>query len=174
MSGLIHIYTGDGKGKTSAGIGLAVRCAGSGQKVLYTQFLKNDASSELKVLEQIEGIHVVHCEKSFGFTFSMTPQVQKEAEEYYSGHFRRVIQLAEEEQVRLLVLDELIAAYNRNMVDRKEVLEFLKNKPGELEIVMTGREPASELTELADYLSEIVKRKHPYDRGISARIGIEM
>lgn len=174
MSGLIHIYEGDGKGKTSAGVGLSVRCAGSGQKVLYTQFLKDDKSNELKVLEQIDGIHVVHCEKNFGFTFNMTPETKEKAKEFYTEHFRRVAKMAVEEGVKLLVLDELIATYNLNMVDQKEVLEFLKNKPEELEVVMTGRDPAGELVELADYVSRIVKVKHPFDQGVPARVGIEM
>ena len=174
MSGLIHIYEGDGKGKTSAGVGLSVRCAGSGQRVLYTQFLKDDKSSELKILEQIDGIHVVHCEENFGFTFAMTPETKVQAKKFYTEHFRRVAKLAAEEGSRLLVLDELMAAYNLNMVNQEEVVEFLKNKPEELEVVMTGRDPAKELVELADYVSRIVKIKHPFDRGIPARMGIEM
>ncbi|MBD4632405.1 cob(I)yrinic acid a,c-diamide adenosyltransferase, partial [Xanthomonas citri pv. citri] len=74
----------------------------------------------------------------------------------------------------LLVLDELIAAYNHGLVDREQVLAFLKEKPEDLEVVMTGRDPAPELLELADYVSEIQKRKHPFDRGMAARKGIEM
>lgn len=174
MSGLIHIYEGDGKGKTSAGVGLAVRCAGSGQRVLYTQFLKNDKSNELKVLEQIANIHVVHCQETFGFTFTMTPETRKRAEAFYAEHFRRVTKMAVEENCRLLVLDELIASYQLHMVSQQEVLDFLKNKPEELEVVMTGRDPAQELVELADYVSRIVKVKHPFDQGIPARFGIEM
>lgn len=174
MSGLIHIYEGDGKGKTSAGVGLSVRCAGSGQKVLYTQFLKSDDSSELKSLEQLENIHLVRCQESFGFTFTMDQETKDRAKAFFTEHFRRVARMAREEGCRLLVLDELIAAYNLNMVEQEEVLEFLKNKPQELEVVMTGRDPAEELVELADYVSRIVKIKHPFDKGIPARFGIEM
>ncbi len=174
MSGLIHIYEGDGKGKTSAGVGLSVRCAGSGQKVLYTQFLKDDKSSELKVLEQIEGIHVVRCEKTFGFIFTLTEEKKKEARDFYTRHFRKISKMAVEEGCRLLVMDEMIATYNLNMVERQEILDFLKNKPVELEVVMTGRDPAEELVELADYISCVTKVKHPFDKGVPARIGIEM
>ena len=174
MAGLIHIYEGDGKGKTSAGVGLAVRCAGSGQKVMYTQFLKDDKSSELKILENIEGIHVVHCEKDFGFIFQLTPEEKEEAKAHYTEHFRKVAKMAAEENCRLLVLDEMIASYNLNMVEKEEVLQFLKNKPEEMEIVMTGRQPAEELVELADYVSNVVKVKHPFDKGMPARVGIEM
>lgn len=174
MSGLIHIYEGDGKGKTSAGVGLAVRCAGSGQKVLYTQFLKDDASSELKVLEQIEGITLVRCTESFGFFFRMTPEEKERARQFYSEHFRKVAKLAAEGGYRLLVMDEMMAAYNLELVEQQEVLEFLAHKPEELEVVMTGRDPAPELVELADYISRIEKVKHPFDKGIPARLGIEM
>lgn len=173
MSGLIHIYEGDGKGKTSAGVGLAIRCAGSGQRVLYTQFLKTDTSSELNILEQIEYIDLVRCEESFGFVSCMTPEVKEKAKIFYREHFQKVIKKAVEGKCRLLVLDEMIASYNYEMVDKAEVLEFLKNKPEELEVVMTGRNPAEELVELADYVSRIQKIKHPFDRGIPSRVGIE-
>lgn len=173
MKGLIHIYEGDGKGKTSTGVGLSIRCAGSGQKVLYTQFLKDDSSSELKILEQVPGISVERCQEKFGFVFQMTPETKEKARQFYTEHFRHVTKLAKEGAYRLLILDEMIAAYNLNMVDQKEVLDFLKEKPEELEVVMTGRDPAGELVELADYVSRIVKIKHPFDRGIPARLGIE-
>lgn len=173
MHGLIHIYEGDGKGKTSAGVGLSIRCAGSGQKVIYTQFLKDDRSGELTILEQIPGIHLIHCEQSFGFSFQMTPEQKEQAKEFYTNHLHKVIALAKEENARLLVLDEIIAAYNLDMVNQKELVTFLKQKPKELEVVMTGREPAEELTAQADYISRIVKIRHPFDKGVPARLGIE-
>ena len=92
----------------------------------------------------------------------------------YHDFFRRVAQKAVEDGYRLLVLDELIDAYNLDMVDHKEVLDFLKNRPEELEIVLTGRKPREELLDLADYISHIQKIRHPYDQGIPARIGIEL
>ena len=174
MSGLIHIYEGDGKGKTSAGIGLSVRCAGNGDRVLYTQFLKGNDSSELRILEQIEEITVARCEKCFGFTFQMTAETRKQAEEYYTAHFRYVAEQAIAGEYRLVVLDELIDAYNRNMVERREVLDFLKHKPRELEVALTGRNPAEELIALADYISYVTKVRHPFDKGIPARRGIEL
>lgn len=173
MSGLIHIYTGDGKGKTSAVVGLAIRCAGSGQKALFTQFLKDGNSSELSILEQIEQIHVLRCEESFGFAFRMTSEEKEQAGKFYTEHFRRATRMAVEEHVRLLALDELIAACNLKLVDQSEVVKFLREKPEGLEVALTGRDPAEELVELADYVSQIVKVKHPYDKGIGARVGIE-
>lgn len=179
MTGLFHIYTGDGKGKTSAATGLAVRFAGSGGRVLYTQFLKRTDSGELNILKQLDQIDLMLCGKCFGFTFRMTEAVKKEAAQYYTEHFLRVT-----DQIRkncgtqsaygMLVLDELAAAYAAQVIDRTVVLSFLQNRPKELEIVVTGRGAAPELLELADYISEIQKKKHPYDKGISARKGIEL
>lgn len=173
MSGLVHLYEGDGKGKTSAGVGMAIRCAGRGQQVLYTQFLKDNSSGELSVLNRLELIHVMPCEQSFGFTFRMNEEIKAAAADFYSRHLQKVIDEAVTGTYRLLVLDEIIACYNLKMIDGEMLLTFLKNKPKQLEIVMTGREPAQELVELSDYVSRIVKIKHPFDRGISARAGIE-
>lgn len=174
MYGLIHIYEGDGKGKTSAGVGLSVRCAGSGQRVLYAQFLKTDTSSELEILEKIDGIDVEHCEKSFGFIFAMSEDKKTDARVFYNEYFDRIVKKVVEGDYRMVVFDEIVATYNFELVEKEKVLKFLKNKPEKLEVVMTGRDAKEELVELADYVSRIQKIKHPFDKGIRARIGIEM
>lgn len=174
MSGLIHIYCGDGKGKTTASIGLSVRAVGSGMKVIFTQFLKNNKSSELKVLKSLPNLEVVPCEKSFGFFKFMSDEEKKEAKEVYSNLLTTVIDKAIKENVDLLVLDEIMATYNHGLIDKKYFLNFLKNKPEKLEVVMTGRDPKEELITLANYVSNVQKVKHPFDEGIMARVGIEM
>ncbi len=173
MSGLIHIYTGDGKGKTTAALGLAIRCAGYGDTVVYAQFLKSGTSSELNIIEKIDNIHIVRAEKSFGFLFHASEDVKKEAKSVYSKLLLDAISKAKELNCRMLVLDEIIATYNYGFVAPNTLLDFFKNKPESMEIVMTGREPDAKLIELADYVSEIRKIKHPYDKGIPARKGIE-
>lgn len=173
MKGLIHIYTGNGKGKSTAAAGLAVRCAGSGRKVLYTQFLKDNSSSELNVLEAIENISLVMSPKCFGFYWKMTESQKDEARRTYSSLLESAVRQATEGGFSMLVLDEIIAAYNFDLIDRHFLLSFLENRPEGLEVVMTGRDPAEELVALADYVSEIKKIKHPYDKGICAREGIE-
>ncbi len=171
--GLIHIYEGDGKGKTTAAVGLCVRCAGSGRKVIFSQFLKDNQSSELKVLKSIEDIQVITAEKTFGFYFNMSEDEKEEAKEVYNRLLIQVIKQASREECDMLVLDEIMAAYSNQLIDRNYLLDFLKNKPYQLEVVLTGRNPAKELVELADYVSEVKKVKHPFDVGISARDGIE-
>lgn len=172
MEGKIHIYTGDGKGKTTAAMGLAVRAAGSGMKVYIAQLLKDGSSSELNILRKIENITCHSCEKNFGFIKYMNQETLKEAKEYYRKYFREVID--EAKSVDLLVLDEFMAAYQYDMIDREEALYFLKNKPKNLEIVLTGRNVPSEIAHLADYLTDCKMVKHPYTQGLPARKGIEL
>lgn len=170
----IHIYCGDGKGKSTAAMGLALRSAGSGEKVLVTQFLKDGTSSELKILRELPGVQVLTCEKKFGFFWNMTEEQKAQAKDAYEELFEKAVKTAVEENVFLLVMDEFIAAYNHGMIDQKKALAFLKERPEGLEVVLTGREPAPELVELADYVSEIQKKKHPFDQGVPARKGIEL
>ena len=170
----IHIYCGDGKGKSTAAMGLALRAAGSGEKVLVTQFLKDGTSSELKILRELPGVQVRTCEKKFGFFWNMTEEQKVQAKEAYEELFEKAAQIATEENIFLLVMDEFMAAYNHGMIDQEKALKFLKERPEKLEVVLTGRDPAPELVELADYVSEIQKKKHPFDKGLPARKGIEL
>lgn len=173
MSGLIHIYTGDGKGKTTASVGLSVRFAGHGGKVCFGQFLKDGTSGEIAVLKSIPGISVYSNEEKFGFSFMMNDETKERAQKSYSEYLQYLLKQATEEQCGLLVLDEIISAYNLNFVDHDTLLQFLKHKPDNMEVVLTGRDPANELVQLADYVSDIRKVKHPFDRHIMARDGIE-
>lgn len=170
----IHIYCGDGKGKTTAAVGLAVRAAGNGKKVVLTQFLKDGSSSELNILRELPQIKVLSCTKKFGFFWNMSEEQKEEARKAYTDLFEEAVREAIDSHAFLLVMDEFVAAYNHGMIEREKALKFLKEKPAALEVVLTGRDPAPELVELADYVSEIQKRKHPFDQGIPARKGIEL
>lgn len=171
--GLVHIYCGDGKGKTSAAVGLAVRAAGRGMKVLVVRFLKTEDSGEVEVLRSIPCITVTPCDRTFGFVFRMTEEQKQEAALYYQSRFETAVTEAVQGQYDLLILDEILASCNYGMVKEQSVTEFLKNRPEKLEVVLTGRDPSDALMELADYVSEICMRKHPYQKGIQARKGIE-
>lgn len=171
--GLVHIYCGDGKGKTSAAVGLAVRAAGRGMKVLVVRFLKTENSGEVEMLRSLPGITVTPCDRTFGFVFRMNEEQKREAAQYYQKRFEDAAQEAVQGQYDLLILDEILASCNYGMVSEESVVEFLKDKPAELEVVLTGRDPSEALQDLADYVSEICMRKHPYQKGIPARRGIE-
>ena len=173
MKSCIHIYCGDGKGKTTAAIGLSVRACGCGKKVLIARFLKTDHSGEVKALGGLSGITVMPCERSFGFFSKMSLQQKKEAEIYYSHLLETTLNKAVAENFHLLVLDEIMAVCRFGLVEERKVLEFLSSRPEGLEVVLTGRDPSEKLLELADYVSEIKKVKHPYDKGTPARQGIE-
>lgn len=173
MNGLIHIYTGDGKGKTSAATGLAVRFAGSGKKVLFCQFLKNDTSSEIGVLKTIPNIQTLHCQQTFGFVWNMSQQEKQEAAQAYETLLCTAFEKSAKDEIGLLVLDEVIPLCNTGLVKQEVLQNLINNKPRWQELVLTGRDPSERLCELADYISEIRCVKHPFQQGVPARKGIE-
>lgn len=177
MPGLIHIYCGDGKGKTTAALGLALRAAGSRKKVLLLQFFKDGKSSEFAALSHVPGIEVVPQTRTFGFSWTLSEEEKAEARMYYSGlleeAFRRSGEADRGQNVGLLVLDEAMSACTTGMIDEARLLALLAEKPAELEVVLTGRNPSQALVDVADYVTEMKKVKHPYERGVAARKGIE-
>ena len=170
MAGLIHLYFGDGKGKTTAAVGLAVRAAGAGKQVIFTQFFKDGSSSEVESLKLL-GIRTIHAQTVKGFYRAMNEQQRQQARQDYTALFRQVTDAAKD--AGLLILDEIVSACNRGVVPETLVTDFLRSKPAELEVVLTGRNPSPALMELADYITEMRKLRHPYDRGVAARKGVE-
>lgn len=173
MFGLIHIYCGDGKGKTTAAVGLAVRCAGRGNKVLLVQFLKSRDSGELYSLAKLPDIEVMRGKESKKFTFQMNEEEKHALLIEHNKMFQQVLAKIKNGGYSLLILDEVIGALNAKVFEMPKLIEFLRHKPENLEVVLTGRNPAPELVEIADYVSEMRKVKHPMDKGIMAREGIE-
>lgn len=172
-TGLIHLYCGDGKGKTTAAIGLTIRCAGRGGRILFCQFLKSRPTGELNILHTLPTVTVLRSHAIAKFTFQMTPEELAETKQQQELFFKQIIRRCQEIQPDMLVLDEIIPACRLQLVPETAVLSFLQHKPVSLEVVLTGRAPSQALLQAADYVSEICKRKHPYDRGITARLGIE-
>lgn len=173
MFGLIHIYCGDGKGKTTAAVGLAVRCAGRGNKVLLVQFLKSRDSGELYSIAKLPDIEVMRGKESKKFTFQMNEEEKHALLIEHNKMFEQVLAKIKNGGYSLLILDEVIGALNAKVFEMPKLIEFLRHKPENMEVVLTGRNPAPELVEIADYVSEMRKVKHPMDRGIMAREGIE-
>ncbi|MCI9174634.1 MAG: cob(I)yrinic acid a,c-diamide adenosyltransferase [Lachnospiraceae bacterium] len=173
QKGLVHIYHGDGKGKTTCGVGLCVRAAGAGMKVLVFQFLKKNDSSERNILKSIPNVTVMNGLDSAKFVFQMTEQEKEAAREFYENAFQVICEKVAEEGYGLLFLDEVIHAVNYGMLPEERLIDFLKNRPEGLEVVMNGYRPSEALQEAADYISWIQKEKHPFDRGVPERLGIE-
>ncbi|MDR3333403.1 MAG: cob(I)yrinic acid a,c-diamide adenosyltransferase [Treponema sp.] len=171
-SGLIHLYIGNGKGKTTASVGLSVRAAGRDKRVVFAQFLKSGFTGELRSLETL-GIVVIRSEIPLGFTHLMDEAAKAACANEQGKVWNRVMEAIQAEPVDLLVLDEVLDALTTKMLDEQVFRSFVENKPAELELVLTGRGPAEWLVEKADYISEVKKVKHPFDRGMPARVGIE-
>lgn len=171
--GLIHIYTGDGKGKTTAALGLILRATGRGLHVVLGQFLKGRETGELHTLSLLPGVTVFRGKPLTKFSFQMNEQEKAEVLQSHNEFIQELASYCRQEETDLLVLDEVIGACGTHLLDESLLIDFLKHKPEHLEVVMTGRNPSPELLELADYVSEICKRKHPFDKGIPAREGIE-
>ena len=222
---MIQIYDGNGKGKTTAAIGLAVRAAGHQIPVLFIQFLKDAHSGEISVLQHIPGVYVLHAEHFFGFSFRMTEEEREISREEYRGLLTSAALFLSEHTEKipegsknsaelcllknqaankdphdmkhqgdgknlndrnmndsnsaypdcLIVLDEVLHAVNAGLLEESELLHFLDEAKCSLgaEIVLTGTDPGEEISKRADYISEIRKVRHPFDRGILARKGIE-
>ncbi len=172
-TGLVHIYCGDGKGKTTAGMGLCVRAAGYGYRVLIYQFMKNNRTSERRILENVDNITIVDGLEEEKFSFQMTQQEKRERKEFYAQQLQRVTDLAREGRYDVLFLDEVIYTIRAGLLDEDRLLAFLDTKPDKLEVILTGQGPDEALLRRADYVSEICMRRHPFTEGQPARDGIE-
>ena len=171
MAGLIHLYCGDGKGKSTAAAGLALRAAGAGKRVLFLQFFKDGSSSEISLLRTIPGVEVLVCPRHFGRFRNMSEEQREEAREAYGALVEEGCRKAQ--KADLLVLDEAVSACGHGVISEEKLLAFLRDRPEELEVVLTGREPSEGLYAAADYITRMEKLRHPFDVGVPARLGIE-
>lgn len=171
--GMIQVYCGNGKGKTTAAIGLAIRAVGRGKKVIFAQFLKGTKTGELEVLKQLSNVTVIRNPKELGFLSRMNDLEKREVTEFHNQTLEKIQKILLEEMIDLLVLDELTYPYIWNLIDKEKVEALILQKPEKLEIVITGREPDSFFLEHADYITDMQCIRHPYQKGIKAREGIE-
>ncbi|MGN0489011.1 MAG: cob(I)yrinic acid a,c-diamide adenosyltransferase [Ruminococcus sp.] len=170
---MIHIYYGDGKGKTTAAIGLAVRAAGSRMKVLFVQFLKTEFSGERHTLSHTENISLTFCPLELKFTYNMDQAEKAKAAVTFRKIFDDAVTKALTEKYDMIVLDEIFSAIEADMISEGDAYEFIANAPKNMEVVLTGHNPPKRILELADYITEMKKIRHPYDKGVQARFGIE-
>lgn len=177
--GLLHVYCGDGKGKTTAAAGLALRALGRGLPVLFQQYLKDGTSSELRPLAEAGAVVESGMPEGLsGFTWTMNEEELARLRAFQNERLEEAFRFAEgnREAGGVIVLDEALASLSLNLLDEAAVLrlaDLTRSLPDGPDLVLTGRGPSEALCEKADYLSEIKALKHPFDRGIGARPGIE-
>ncbi len=169
---MIHLYTGDGKGKSTAACGLCLRMVGSGEEAALIQFLKSGTSSELDPLKKQPGMRVFSLEKPYDFFYNLTNPQKEQLKRETEAELLLAEELLRSGQVSLLVLDEVVDAVNLELLQLQELCTLLRTA-GNVEVVLTGHQPPEELLELADYYTDFKAVKHPYERGITARRGIE-
>lgn len=165
---MLQIYCGGGKGKTTAALGGAVRAAGAGLRVCFTQFMKGAHTSELPALRALP-IKVMRCDRDYGFYKSMSSTDKPEITICHNA----LLKSAFAESFDFIVLDEFCSAYRLGLMDKELAERLILENKDKSEVVLTGREPPEIFLEKADYISEIISRRHPYDSGITAREGIE-
>ena len=172
---MLHIYSGNGKGKTTAGFGLVLRQAGYERRVAVAQFLKDGTSGELRALQALSCVKVRATQMPQGFYFQMQEQEQLATRQGIQELFAWVKDRAKE-KAKLghlpASLDEVLDAVQLGLLREEELLHFLQEH-WDLEIILTGRNPSQELLDICDYHTEMVEHRHPYQKGIAARKGVE-
>ncbi|MFI3278325.1 MAG: cob(I)yrinic acid a,c-diamide adenosyltransferase [Rikenellaceae bacterium] len=171
--GLIHIYTGNGKGKTTSAIGLATRALGGGFSVCYVSFHKRPERygyTEMDSLKRLGATVINRAKGHPALDKSINPEVTKrETAEAIS----EISELITNTHFDLLVMDEILISVRDNYIPEETLLDFIKTKPQTTELVLTGRGATPAIIDIADYVSYIEKVKHPYDKGVTSRKGIE-
>ncbi|MBA7692567.1 Corrinoid adenosyltransferase [subsurface metagenome] len=171
---MVQVYTGEGKGKTTAAIGEALRARGRGYKVMLVQFLKGEkGSGEISTLEEL-GVKVICKGKHLGLSLNRISEDEKRrVKEEWDSFLDKINDEVLAGGYDLLILDEINVACHYGLLDENKLLKFIKEKPDGLEIILTGRYASPRLIKAAHLVSEVKKIKHPYDEGIKARKGIE-
>lgn len=166
--GCMHLYWGEGKGKTTAAMGLALRALGRGRRVVILQFLKGSDTGEVPLLWQL-GAQVLRCPAGQKFVFQMNEEEKAECRRLHTENLRQALAM----EADLLVLDEACAACSLDMVDQQLLRQGVLERPEGQEVVLTGRDPADWMLQAADYSTEMRCHRHPYQQGLAARLGVE-
>ena len=168
---MIHLYTGEGKGKTTAAIGLAVRAAGCGMPVIFAQFMKGKDTGELQILKDMEKVRLMRPEHDFGFYGSMSDEDKRGLTDMHNHILDSILEAVKSGSCFLIVLDEITYPVKWELLDMERLEELLACKG--VELVCTGRDAAPFLQDAADYITEMQCVRHPFEKGVAARRGVE-
>lgn len=169
MEGMLQVYTGNGKGKTTAALGLSLRAVGAGLSVFIGQFIKGREYSELKVLSGLKGLTV----RQYGQGRFITGKPDKEDIRLARKGLKEIGEILSGGTYQLVVLDEACVAADLELFSASELLSTLEGRREDVEVVVTGRSAPPELLETADLVTEMREIKHYFHRGVRARVGIE-
>ncbi len=168
--GLIHVYTGNGKGKTTAAIGLGIRAVGNGLKVIMIQFMKGRRYSELDALPQVKNFTVVQFGRDEFVSKNNPENIDIDLARKGLLFAQDILQKGEYDVV---ILDEINVTVDYTLISVDDVLQLMKQKPDTMELILTGRYAHPEIIKHADLVSEVLEIKHPYQKGIPCRKGID-
>lgn len=168
--GFVQVYTGNGKGKTTASLGLALRAIGRGMKVYMIQFMKNANYGELLTAEKLSALKIVHYGRECFVNKEKPEEIDIELAHTGLEHAKQIIMGGEYD---LVILDEINVALNFKLIPLEEILDLIRNKPAHVELVLTGRYADKKLIETADLVTEMLDIKHPFKKGVQIREGID-
>ncbi|MCM8782949.1 MAG: cob(I)yrinic acid a,c-diamide adenosyltransferase [Candidatus Omnitrophica bacterium] len=166
---MIQVYTGNGKGKTTASLGLALRAIGAGKKIYIAQFCKRGQYNELKILKKLKGIKV----EQFGSGCLIKEKPSKKDIESAQKGLEKVKKIIGKRKYDVIILDEINMALHFKLLRLKDMIQILKSIPKNIEVILTGRYASQKIIEIADLVSEIKEIKHYYKKGVRARKGFE-
>ncbi|MGM0508224.1 MAG: cob(I)yrinic acid a,c-diamide adenosyltransferase [Fusobacteriota bacterium] len=166
---LIQVYFGDGKGKTTAAIGQAIRGAGAGMHVAFVQFLKNGSSSEISILKSIKNIdvYIINSNKKFLWELENLDKIKDETRK----GLKNIKEIINKDNIDMLILDEVLHLIENEIISEQELLDLVYNK--DIEIVITGKKIGKKIKKYGDIITNMKKIKHVYDKGVKAKKGIE-
>jgi len=173
--GLLQVYTGDGKGKTSAALGLALRAVGWGLRVLMVQFLKSSAahSGEVEAAKTLAPNLALMRLSPHSFLGPIPDEIYQKTRSLYREYLEKLQETIQRAEYDVFILDEALVALKLGLVNKPQLQALLAARPPQVEVVLTGRGCPQWIIDLADLVSEINLIKHPYQQGIPARPGIE-
>lgn len=170
---MVHVYTGPGKGKTTATLGLALRALGWGAKVCMIQFIKGYADIGEARFAREFGERFILKQFEIDLTLSITEREVKKRSKAAEDAFAYARESVKSGEFDLIILDEINNALHYSLIDKQQVLDLIETKPEHVELVLTGRDAPAEIIAAADYVTELVSVKHPFDKGIPARRGVD-
>lgn len=170
VKGLVHVYSGNGKGKTTAAIGLGIRAVGDGLKVYMIQFMKGRRYSEIDALEKIPNFTAVQYGRDEFVSKKNPDKIDIDLAKKGFEHAKVIVKSGNYDVV---ILDEINVAVDFNLIPLKDILHLIEEKPEKVELILTGRYAHHEVVRHADLVSEILEIKHPYQEGVQSRKGID-